>query len=492
MASCFAGDVASGDVELGAFDSRSFITESAHSRSQSRKNQTVTREEFDELRLALARMTTRFTTIGVEISDANDEETEAAEVAAKESGERKEEEGEEEDEESDASEQATLAEHILEQIDETYYGRLQTALLYAGSKIARGEPVHHHFIIATACKMAASLFMVLLQLVALASIMDEQVLLAGSTDDKFSTKHDDAPHNFAYIYVYELFDCAVPILALVLFSAVMVAFSVLKEVRHLVPWCLPPAPCPLLIGSPRSSAGDSARRHASGCAAGRGGARGQFCGSSTRNIIIIIILRRASLRSRNANQATSATTATANRASSPAASSSSSCSSFSSSAAAAFDHVRLHRSDERGRQRHLPYEPGPHDRPARARDLLLGARAHRPPAALRAARAGECRSILPYPYRSMIDHVLSRDVHHPDIRSAVAGVCHGSHQEAQRRDRRRVTTSRRRPNRITARRGAAPRRAAAAAALLDSRLSRVPRARVYFSRRRSSSSRRAS
>ena len=133
----------------------------------------------------------------------------------------------------DQEEQQTLAETMLDELNETYYGRVQIGVLFIALNCALGEPPSWGALLEMGGKLCGVLCVIFLQLVAFVSIMDEQVLLAGLSDDRFATG-DDSPHNFRYAYAYGLLDLPMPVLGIVLFSVIMVTFSVLRELRSIM------------------------------------------------------------------------------------------------------------------------------------------------------------------------------------------------------------------------------------------------------------------
>ena len=150
-----------------------------------------------------------------------------------------------------------LAEALEEQLRESYYGRVQVSLLYLSRKCARGEPLRPAHVLFVLAKFALVFCLCFLQNIALAVVMDEQVLYAEASDDRFTNGIDDLAHNFYFVYRASLNKIPVPVSALIFLSVFVVALSMLSEVRSVTTLFLAHVDTAEALALPRAAGGSS-------------------------------------------------------------------------------------------------------------------------------------------------------------------------------------------------------------------------------------------
>ena len=87
--------------------------------------------------------------------------------------------------------------------------------------------------------------------------MDEQVLYAEASDDRFTNGIDDLAHNFYFVYEASLNKIPVPVSALIFLSVFVVALSMLSEVRSVTTLFLAHVDTAEALALPRAAGGSS-------------------------------------------------------------------------------------------------------------------------------------------------------------------------------------------------------------------------------------------
>ena len=87
--------------------------------------------------------------------------------------------------------------------------------------------------------------------------MDEQVLYAEASDDRFTNGIDDLAHNFYFVYEASLNKIPVPVSALIFLSVFVVALSMLSEVRSVTTLFLAHVDTAEALALPRCAGGAS-------------------------------------------------------------------------------------------------------------------------------------------------------------------------------------------------------------------------------------------
>ena len=83
----------------------------------------------------------------------------------------------------------------------------QVAMVFLAHKKATGKPVSHYHIALITCKICGVLFMLFLQYMAFAGIMDQAVLMSELSWSKFTGGAESTPHNFFVICEYATVQC---------------------------------------------------------------------------------------------------------------------------------------------------------------------------------------------------------------------------------------------------------------------------------------------